>query len=155
MKYIFTAALAFGFTACTTTEVRKVAMDTPDAVIDAPVKALNLKKKDIPGFLQDVENPYKTVKGLSCGQLRSEINDITDFAGPDWDSDEHYTKQGRSASELVDAVMPYGGIMRFISGASAHEKDLARALNYAIVRRAYLKAHGQQRRCAWPAAPKI
>ena len=139
-------------TGCTTTEARKNVADSPKAIAKAPVKALNLKKTKIPDSLKELGNPYESTEAMSCASLYLEIADLTEFVGPDWDSDEHYTKTGRTSSEFFDAILPYGGIVRFVSGASEHEKKVLAAASYATVRRAYLKATSQFKNCA-PLAP--
>ncbi len=147
---ISTALLPFitlSLAACTTSQVKKNAADTPEAVATAPTKALNINKREIPDELKDLGNPYDVKEGLSCQDIQDEITFLTEFAGPDWDSDEHYTKSGRSAAEFADAVLPYGGIVRFISGASEHEKKLAAAHGYSSVRRAVLKTRAKNKGC--------
>lgn len=154
MKRTLALILTLSLTACTTTQAKKNVADAPGAVVDAPVKALNLKKKTIPPFLQELGNPYANSGRLTCSTLTVEVLRLTDFAGPDWDSDDHFTKQGRTTAEFVNAILPYGGIVRFISGASEHEKKVLIALNYAIVRRAHLKTLARRKGCQGPAKPK-
>ncbi len=153
MKLPVTLIAIVGLAGCTTTQAKQNVVDAPDAVIDAPVKALNLKKTDIPEFLENLDNPYVQNIALNCKSITAEVKRLTEFAGPDWDSDEHYTKQGRTTSELVDAILPYGGLVRFVSGASEYDKKLDATLNYATVRRGYLKALGEARGCKPPASP--
>jgi len=147
MLRYFSIFVLMSVTACSTTEVKKNVSDTPGAVASAPVKALNVKKKEIPESLKELGNPYDVAGDRSCAAMKSEIDSLTEFAGPDWDSDDHYTKKGRNAGELADAVLPYGGLVRFISGATEHEKKLAAALNYASVRRSFLKAQSLNSGC--------
>lgn len=139
--------MVLSIAACSTSKVKKNASDTPGAVANAPGKALNLKKKEIPEQLKELGNPYEVQAGLSCESLQEEIAFLTEFAGPDWDSEEHYTKKGRTASEFADAILPYGGVVRFISGASEHEKKVAYALGYSSVRRAVLKSQAANSGC--------
>lgn len=148
MKYCIAFVAAFSLSACTTTQAKKNVMDTPEAVVEAPVKALNLQKKDIPEFLETLGNPYDGTTEMSCAALTADIEQLTEFAGPDWDSDDHFTKTGRTTSEFVDAILPYGGLVRFISGASEHDKKLVATTDYAIVRRAHLKTLRTEKGCA-------
>lgn len=140
-------AAAVTLSACSTTQVKKNVADTPGAVVTAPTKALNINKREIPDYLETLGNPYEFSSSATCEQINSEIEKLTEFAGPDWDSDDHYTKSGRTASELANAALPYGGIVRFISGASEHQKKLSAALGYASVRRAVLKTQAESKGC--------
>lgn len=146
MRYLSVFAV-ITLTACSTTQVKKNVSDTPGAVAGAPVKALNISKREIPDRLKELGNPYDVSSDMSCDVIQEEITFLTEFAGPDWDSEQHYTKTGRNASELADAVLPYGGLVRFISGASEHEKKLGAALSYASVRRAFLKSQALNKGC--------
>jgi len=134
-------------TACTTSEAVKNTKDTPSAIANAPVKAANLKKREIPEFLQDLDNPYATPQDGTCQGLAGEIAQLTEFLGPDWDSDEHFSKKGRTSAEFFNAILPYGGLVRFASGASEHQKKVIYATNYGTARRAYLKTTSASRGC--------
>lgn len=139
MKRLFPCIMIALLSACTTTQAKKNVLATPEAVVEAPVKALNIQKKNIPDFLKKTGNPYEGTSEMSCETLKDEVTRLTEFAGPDWDSEDHFTKRGRTTSEFVDAILPYGGIVRFISGASEHNKKVVAAISYAVVRRAHLK----------------
>ncbi len=152
---ILTAAVVSTLSACTTSQAVKNTQDAPEAVAKAPVKALNLQKKEIPENLTNLDNPYAAPVSLDCASIGAEIAELTEFLGPDWDSPDHYTKQGRTSGEFFDAILPYGGVVRFISGASEHEKKIINAVSYASVRRAKLKTTGASLGCSAPAAPAL
>jgi len=80
---------------------------------------------------------------------------LTEFLGPDWDSPDHYSKKGRTSGEFFDAILPYGGLVRFVSGASEHEKKVIQAISYGTVRRATLKTKGASLGCSSPASPSF
>jgi len=147
MYRVLCVAAAVTISACSTTQVKKNVADTPGAVVTAPTKALNINKREIPDYLETLGDPYDLSTTLTCEQIDSEITKLTEFAGPDWDSEDHYTKSGRTASELANAALPYGGIVRFISGASEHQKKLSAALGYASVRRAVLRMQEKAEGC--------
>lgn len=153
-KAILSALICLiSLSACTTTEVVKNSKDTSSAIVDAPVKALNLKKRKIPNYLSNVSNPYVDGQAGSCDSIKEEISKLTEFLGPDWDSDDHYSKVGRTDGGFFDAVLPYGGLVRFASGASKHQKKLLKAVDYATVRRAYLKTLRSNKGCEVETAP--
>ncbi len=136
-----------GLSACTTTEVKKNTKSAPADAANAPVKALNLKKREIPEFLTDVSNPYSGGQVSSCSDINGELSKLTEFLGPDWDSEDHYSKVGGNGPGFFDAVLPYGGLVRFASGASKHEKKVLQAVDYASVRRAHLKTIKSNKGC--------
>lgn len=131
-----------GLSACSTTK------KTGSDVANAPVKALNLKNIEIPENLKDVGNPYTATQSISCADMQTEIAELTEFLGPDWDSEDHYSKAGGKKGNLADAILPYGGLVRFVSGASKHEKKVLQAADYAGVRRAHLKTVSQNKGCS-------
>lgn len=147
-SYIVTLTCLVSLSACTTTQAAKNAKDTPGAIANAPVKAVNLKKQDIPEYLTELDNPYAAPQNATCHGIADEVAQLTEFLGPDWDSDEHFSKKGRTSSEFFDAILPYGGLVRFVSGASEHEKKVVYATSYGTARRAYLKATSANRGCA-------
>ena len=147
LTHVVTLTCLVGLSACTTTEATKNAKDTPGAIANAPVKAANLKKRKIPEALTNLENPYAAPQNATCQGIADEVAQLTEFLGPDWDSDEHFSKKGRTSSEFFDAVLPYGGLVRFVSGASEHEKKVVYATSYGTARRAHLKTTSANRGC--------
>lgn len=146
---LFSIALLASLSACSTTQVKA----SPKAAVTAPGKALNLDKKTIPANLTNLDNPYDITGASDCASIGAQIAELTEFAGPDWDSPEHFSKSGRTSEEFFNAVLPYGGIVSFISGASEHEKKVLYATSYASVKRAALKSKGARLGCSAPAAP--
>ncbi|MEP6342422.1 MAG: hypothetical protein ABJ275_03830 [Maricaulaceae bacterium] len=141
-------ACVLALAACSTTEVKDGTLNAPKDIANAPVKALNLKNTKIPDYLVDAKNPYADARSLSCADLSGEIDQLTEFVGPDWDDADHYSKIGRKKGNLFDAVLPYGGLVRFASGASKHEKKVLQAADYAGVRRTYLKTVRSNKGCS-------
>ena len=131
-----------GLSACTTT--KKASSD----IANAPVKALNLKNVKIPESLKGVDNPYTGAQNSTCADMKAEIVELTEFVGPDWDSEEHYSKTGGKGRGFFDAILPYGGLVRFASGANKHEKKVLQAADYAGVRRAHLKTLSADKGCS-------
>ncbi len=135
--------------ACSTSEAAKQTRDTSSAVVNAPAKAFNLKKAEIPAYLTDLGNPYEGGRFSSCATLSAEVAQLTEFLGPDWDSPDHYSnnKKGVSKGEFFDSILPYGGVARLVSGASKHEKKVLESIDYASVRRAHLKTIAVSKGC--------
>lgn len=131
----------------TTSDVKKRAKDAPRDIANAPAETLNLKNKKIPEFLADADEPYLDARGKPCADISDEIVRLDEFLGPDWDSDEHYSKNGGKNGNVFNALIPYRGIARFVSGASKHERNVLQASDYGSVRRAYLKTISKDKGC--------
>lgn len=141
-----------GLSACSTSSAGKntavtQAKNAPSDLANAPAKALNLKNVKIPDYLKGANDPYARTFSTSCADIAAEVAQLDEFLGPDWDSPDHYSKVGGKRGNLFDAILPYGGLVRFVSGASRHEKKVLQAADYAGVRRSYLKTVGQNKGC--------
>ena len=88
-------ALLASLSACSTTQVKA----SPKAAVTAPGKALNLDKKTIPANLTNLDNPYDITGASDCASIGAQIAELTEFAGPDWDSPEHFSKSGRTSEK--------------------------------------------------------
>ena len=152
-KIIATGVLVTLLAGCTTNQAAKNTMTAPKAVVSAPGKALNLKKVKIPQSLTKRDNPYIGGPDLTCDSISAEVANLTKFVGPDLDTIDHLERNARTSEEFVDAALPYGGLVRFVSGASKHERRILQASRYAITRRAFLKTMGISLKCEPPASP--
>ncbi|MFT3996596.1 MAG: hypothetical protein QM667_04245 [Asticcacaulis sp.] len=134
----------------------------------APLGDLNLRKLDIPDILIAARNAPYELKGLeTCAALSTEVTALDAVLGPDIDSpksedERNLTQKGqdmadRSAVGAVrDAstgIIPFRGMVRKVSGADRHQRDIEAAIEAGQSRRAFLKGTGMARNCAPPAAP--
>lgn len=132
---------------------------TVDAAFSAaltPLEDMGLRKRDIPTLLQKLaENPYfPPPKPVKCEGVKQEMADLTVLLGPDIDTpqvalsaNQQYAEKG--AEMVHDAlvglvrsqtsVIPFRSIVRRITGAESHEKQVARAIESGKLRRAYLR----------------
>jgi len=151
---------------------------TTDGLGDAmmsPLEDLNLIRDAIPDLVQDAGSPYEVeaAETMSCSFLALKIAELDGILGADFDApvpddDEELSdgeKAERRAARASDATLgyisseargfiPFRGAVRYVSGASKHEKKLARAYAIAAQRRAFLKGIGLARGCEPPAAPR-
>jgi hypothetical protein len=105
-------------------------------------------------------NPYDT-KGLrKCRQIIAAVAELDAVLGPDLDRtevDEKGRKRRQAASSiaggLVSSLIPFRFLVREISGAGKAERAYREAVYAGVVRRAFLKGIGQQRRCRAPGRP--
>ncbi|HET9159901.1 MAG TPA: hypothetical protein VFN88_04760, partial [Caulobacteraceae bacterium] len=93
---------------------------------------------------------------LDCQTLVGEIAELNAALGPDVDVAP--TKASRNAEELVgEAVrgavgLPFRGVVRRVTGAEAHDRQLRRAVTAAVARRGFLRGVALGRDCTAPPA---
>ena len=143
--------------------------DTFGDAVSAPLEDLNLRRAEIPELLiYAIKHTYE-LRGLdSCEAIAAEVSRLNALLGEDFDEppppadDRSLTDKGKdeAGKAAVGAVrsasrglIPFRGIVRQISGADKHEKEVARAVKAGNQRRAFLKGIGMNRNCAPPAAP--
>lgn len=161
---IFTKALRFALLPCTCAIAvpafgqTAVSQDNVTAgdVVTTPLTDLNIKKDEIPDLLVRArEKPYD-LAGLSrCPAIGSEVARLDAVLGDDIDiarDDGNSTiRMGNIAKSVVSSLIPFGGVIREISGANAQQRKWNEAIYAGSVRRAFLKGVGQQRGCKYPA----
>ncbi len=121
----------------------------------APVDEFNLRKHTYAEELvQAKAHPYTLPNGGSCAALNKEVVLLNGSLGPDIDeaakaTDEEKRSQaaGGTARSVVSGLIPFGGIIRTISGAAAEEHRRELYLYAGSVRRAYLKGYARARGC--------
>ena len=139
-----------------------------DAVM-APLEDLNLRKKDIPEILtQAVTKPYDLTGLDNCEAIASEVTKFDSLLGADFDEplspeSSHSLRErgGEAAGDVARgsvrnatrSIIPFRGLVRQMTGAQRHQKDMDMAIQAGKVRRAYLKGVGMNKNCAPPAAP--
>lgn len=135
--------------------------------IVTPVDDLNVTRKEIPQTLKQLDAVYTAQAPDNCAVIAEEIAALSEVLGPDRDApdgpDESDADKAKDAASdaAVDAVsdvatgwLPFRGVVRRISGASAYEKRAKDAVLKGMLRRAYLKGAGQAAGCEYPAAPR-
>lgn len=123
-----------------------------------PLEDLNLAKDPIPLVLQSAAlEPYRSIAGNSCADIRNEIGDLDAVLGEDVDmgpiDQKSSANVGKIAQNLVGMLIPYRGLIRNLSGAERHERAFRDAIAAGLMRRAYLKGLGQGMDCPYPARP--
>ena len=133
-------------------------------VLKQPLKDLNVLKDVVPEVLLKAKAaPYAKPREETCYGVRVEIYELDYALGEDLDAatapddskskkiaNETYNLARGAASGLV----PYRGIVRRVTGAEKHTREISEALLAGAVRRSYLKGFGESLGCAYPAAPK-
>lgn len=142
--------------------------------VQSPLVDLNIKRSEIPESLQHITGrPYATPERLQCKVMKEEIEALDSALGPDMSSGEiknsltddktDYVKEGASMlqSEAIGfvagkaSIIPFRGIVRQVTGAAKHSKEVARAYESGKLRRAYLKGLSTALKCDQPTKQKL
>lgn len=142
--------------------------DTFRDAATSPLEDLNLKQKAIPPVLRRaVTDPYDMTGLTRCEPIAAEIGRLDAALGPDLDegpppddrsrgkkvADAAYGAGVAGVRDTTQHALPFRGWIRKLTGASRHDKAVAKAVQSGGVRRGYLKGVGMRMNCAPPAAP--
>lgn len=98
--------------------------------------------------------PYAPPDPLDCPSLTRGIAELDLILGPDVDLKAPREDQGRqmqkAAGDAVLGLIPYRGVVRWISGAGAKERIRAHAVLAAAARRGFLKGLRMALACPAP-----
>jgi hypothetical protein len=131
------------------------------ATVQMPFEDLNLKRQAIPEKLQQLmDHPYALPPQMLCEGISKEIAELDILLGPDVCTIDHptgttvvvsrkgeYIDQGATFARdqavgivrgKID-VIPFRGVVRKITGAEKHAKEVERAYQAGRLRRAFLK----------------
>ena len=120
-------------------------------IVSQPARDVGLEKIKVPPLLEKVsENPYTLDGTGSCSALSSSIAALTRIVGPDYSSSAARNKAnmaGIGGTAVVNSLIPFRGLVRAVSGASAADRRRAAAVDAGVARRGFL--HGMQiaRKC--------
>ncbi len=152
--------IAFIAPASAQTAIDPGSMSASD-VVTRPLSDVNIKKKNIPELLIAAqERPY-TLSGLkTCARMQTAVRNLDAVLGDDIDTVQEKTRDqkrgntaARLANSIVGSLIPFGGIVREVSGANGNERQLQIAIYAGSVRRAFIKGVGLQKGCGYPARP--
>lgn len=132
---------------------------TAEDVATKPLSDMNLKKDEIPPLLIEArERPYDLTGLNRCSAIGSAIvaldgvlGDDIDVVDPKTDGEKRGNSAGNIGKAIVGSLIPFGGIIREVSGANAAQREWNAAIYAGSVRRAFLKGVGQQKGCNYPA----
>ncbi|WP_225007486.1 MULTISPECIES: hypothetical protein [Novosphingobium] len=132
---------------------------TAEDVVTKPLADVNLKKDEIPPILLAArENAYATTGLRTCPALQEEVRRLDVVLGDDIDvaqdkslGEKRGNAVGNIAKSVIGSLIPFGGVIREISGANENQRQWQIAMYAGSVRRAYLKGIGAQKGCRYPA----
>ena len=115
---------------------------------------LGLTGADVPPLLKDVEaDPYKAPAAPACSTIPEEIVGLNKLLGPDLGEDKAKSGgAGDKAAGVARSLVPYGGVVRLVTGASKKDRALREAVLAGYARRGYLRGVESSLRCAPPPA---
>jgi hypothetical protein len=124
---------------------------------ETPLRNANLVKEEIPPVLTAaMANPYAHPRPVSCRAISAEVASLTAALGADFDAGGAKDRGHLAPSAVrvaANTLIPFQGVLRFVSGAEAHDRRVIQAIIAGSARRSYLKGLGEARGCASPAAP--
>jgi hypothetical protein len=132
---------------------------TAEDVASTPLSDLNLKKDEVPPILLAAREATYDLGGLrTCRAIGAEIVQLDAVLGPDIDVANDKTRDekrgnavGNVAKSVLTSFIPFGGVIREVSGAASRERQWQVTLYAGASRRAFLKGYGQARGCRYPA----
>jgi hypothetical protein len=120
-----------------------------------PLSDLGLRKGEIPQLLIQAQvEPYGLTGLRSCAQIAAAVGELDAILGDDIDvaiAKGQTILPGRVAQSVVGSFIPFRGVIRELSGASAQDRKVQAAIYAGTARRSFLKGVGQQRGCRYPA----
>ncbi len=128
---------------------------------DAQVKpgsqqGLGLTGADIPQVLKDVKaDPYKAPIEPACQTIPQEIQALNAVLGPDVDHLKTKTDVGQMAVGYARGMIPYRGVVRFLTRADAKDKALQAAATAGYARRGFLRGLEAHLHCAEADSPPV
>jgi hypothetical protein len=120
-------------------------------IITQPARDVGLQKTAIPPLLAEVsKDPYGIAGTGSCSQISSAITALTKVIGPDFSRSPAVNKRNLAqigGTTVVNSLIPFRGIIREVSGASAAERRKSAAIDAGIARRGFLRGLQLAKRC--------
>ena len=140
---------------------KRVAVDTDRQKLarsaQSPLYDLNVMRERIPDELREIGYVYAFEPTADCRAIEAEVARLDGVLGPD---PAEVTKEGDGTLTLetadaleqaIDSFVPFTGVIRYLSGATEHEKRLAAAYLRGEIRRAFLNGARREKGCHVPA----
>lgn len=131
---------------------------TVESAVATPVEDLNLKKTKIPEVLIRAQaNPYDVAAASTCDAVAAEVSAINAELGEDYDDFAKDEGSKVNPAPLLKAgvanFIPFRGVIRQLSGAAGHDREVEQAIDAGFARRGFLKGRALEMNCAPPASP--
>jgi hypothetical protein len=126
-------------------------------IASTPLTDLNINRDEIPELLLEAQQaPYRLAGLEGCRAIIGEVEKFNLLLGDDFDLPRDMpggTNMGAIGQAAVGSFIPFRGIIREVSGASARQRALSAALQAGYARRGFLKGIGQRMGCRYPGRP--
>lgn len=130
-------------------------------IVTQPVRDVGVAKTAIPPILVKAkEDPYSLVGLETCTELDLAMDELNEVLGPDFASadDKKENRAGKLAEAggktIVNALIPFRGLIREISGAAPAKRRLDAAIDAGFARRGFLRGVYRTRDCTrWSSHP--
>jgi hypothetical protein len=129
-------------------------LQTGGRIAAQPVHDVDASRTKIPPVLEAANgDPYSLIGARNCAQIGRSIAALTDALGPDFASGpaKKENKAGKLAEaggkSIVNAIIPFRGLVREISGAAPAQRRLNDAVDAGLARRGFLRGLQSARRC--------
>lgn len=128
--------------------------DKAEEIVRQPLKDVGVMREKAPELLRTAQRAPYSLAGLNgCRDYGRAIGELDAVLGPDIDAvDEkgdplpgRLTEAG--AKTLVNALIPFRGLVREASGAAEADRKIRAALVAGTARRSFLKGYAQARGC--------
>lgn len=127
---------------------------TAGRIVTQPVRDVGVAKTGIPTILAKArEDPYSVDGALTCEQIALEVKELNAVLGPDFITGEE-KKENRagklaeaSGKTVVNAFIPFRGLVREITGAAPAQRRLNAAIDAGHARRGFLRGIHRSRGC--------
>ncbi|HWI85686.1 MAG TPA: hypothetical protein VNT42_05095 [Sphingomonas sp.] len=144
-------------TTTTTATTKEKIVETGKAAGDIatqPVRDLGAQKIEIPAPVQQAADAPYSLSGLrTCAQLNRAIFDLNDVLGSDY-ADAAVVRENKAGKlaaaggkTIVNAIIPFRGLVREVTGAAPAERRLDAAIQAAYARRGFLRGVATARKC--------
>lgn len=130
-------------------------IDKAGKIVTQPVRDVGIGEPEIPPVLEQATADTYGLTGLkSCAQIAAAITELDGVLGPDFDAgvEKKENRAGKIAEAggktVVNALIPFRGLVREISGAAPAQRRLNAAIDAGLARRGFLRGVAKGRRCS-------
>lgn len=116
-----------------------------------PIYSVNLIREEIPEKLKDIFHPYQAP--ISCADAQIELSMLNKILGEDpinmakGSDDVIRFHLGKMIGRTVQSNIPFNSIIKTLSGAKKHEREVLAARLRGSARRSYLKGWASAKMC--------
>lgn len=112
-----------------------------DPVRPGRESGLGVTGPETPELLARIQaDPYAPPRESGCAGVAAELTELDTILGPDVDTPrEEKTSVGEGVGGAIKSLIPYRGVVRFVTGAGKKEQALVDASMAGSARRGYLR----------------